>query len=56
VYLHPYYKKLGYSEGLCPIAENFYQRELSLPIYPSMKDEDADYIIENIFLALDEVA
>jgi UDP-4-amino-4,6-dideoxy-N-acetyl-beta-L-altrosamine transaminase len=55
VYLHPYYKVLGYNEGECPFAEDFYQRELSLPIYPSMNQGDVDYVIENIFLGLNEV-
>ena len=48
VYWHPFYKKLGYQKGLCPIAENFYQREISLPIYPSLKIKSADYVIKKI--------
>jgi UDP-4-amino-4,6-dideoxy-N-acetyl-beta-L-altrosamine transaminase len=54
VYLHPYYQALGYREGLCPCAEDFYQRELSLPIYPLMSTEDVTYVIEQIFLGLNE--
>jgi dTDP-4-amino-4,6-dideoxygalactose transaminase len=54
VYLHPYYKALGYNNRLCPLAENFYQRELSLPIYPLMNDKDVEYVIQNIFLGLKE--
>ena len=33
VYWHPYYKKLGYARGLCPHAESFYAREISLPVW-----------------------
>lgn len=55
VYLHPYYKALGYNNRLCPLAENFYQREISLPIYPLMNDKDVEYVIQNIFLGLKEV-
>ena len=54
VYLHPYYQSLGYKEGLCPCAENFYQRELSLPIYPLMNKNDVAYVIEQIFSGLNE--
>ncbi len=36
VYLQPYYKNLGYRQGLCPTAEDFYARELSIPLFPSM--------------------
>lgn len=40
VYLQPYYQKLGYKKGLCPKAEAFYDKALSLPLFPSMsKDE-----------------
>ena len=54
VYLHPYYQSLGYKEGLCPCAEDFYQRELSLPIYPLMNKNDVTYVIEQIFSGLNE--
>lgn len=47
VYLHPYYQKLGYAAGLCPQAEAAYDRILSLPIYPTMTDQDVDRVVEN---------
>lgn len=48
VYWHPVYELKGYKRGLCPYAEDFYRREISLPIYPSMKDEDIRYVIDVI--------
>lgn len=36
VYLQPYYKRLGYRRGLCPAAEDFYEREISVPLYYGM--------------------
>jgi len=45
VYLQPYYKELGYKKGLCPVAEDFYMREISIPVYPAMKDEDMKYVM-----------
>lgn len=45
VYMHPYYQRLGYEEGLCPFAEDFYQREISIPIYPAMRDKDVRHVI-----------
>ncbi len=36
VYLHPYYVKLGYNRGLCPVAEQAYSEILSLPLWPGM--------------------
>lgn len=49
VYSHPFYRKLGFKRGTCPQAEDFYQREISLPIYPSLKENELSYIIKIVF-------
>lgn len=52
VYWHPYYVKLGYKKGLCPVAEDYYWRTLSLPIFPAMTVEDTARVtkeIKNLF-------
>lgn len=51
VYLHPYYQKLGYKKGICPRAEDFYQREISIPLYQSMSDTKVKYIINSLVKA-----
>lgn len=48
VYWHPYYRQQGYPKGLCPIAEDFYVRCLSLPLFPSMTDEDLDCVVSEL--------
>lgn len=53
VYLQPYYRQLGYKRGDCPNAEDFYEREISIPLYPAMSSEDVDYVINNIFELFD---
>jgi len=46
VYLQPWYRStFGYAPGKCPNAEKFYARALSLPLYPSMSDEDVNSVI-----------
>jgi dTDP-4-amino-4,6-dideoxygalactose transaminase len=46
VHLQPYYvKKFGYKKGDYPISERFYQRALSLPLFPTMTKEDIDDVI-----------
>lgn len=55
VYWHPYYQRLGFERGLCPVAEDFYQRAISLPIYPAMSDEDVTSSIERVRAAVREV-
>jgi len=49
VYTHPYYRKLGYKRGTCPNAEDYYRREISLPIYPDLKVAQARYVTDTIF-------
>lgn len=46
VHTMPYYQdNLGYKWGDYPIAEDHYSRVLSLPLYPSMTDEEVEYVI-----------
>lgn len=46
VHTQPYYYTLGFREGDYPVAENYYQRTLSLPIFGSMSDCEQDTVIE----------
>jgi len=45
IYLHSFYKNLGYTEGLCPIAEETYKQILTLPMYPTLTDDDQNKVI-----------
>ena len=46
VYRHPFYEDLGYPPGLCPNAEDFYARAVSIPLYPAMTDDDVSRVID----------
>ncbi|MEI8349164.1 MAG: UDP-4-amino-4,6-dideoxy-N-acetyl-beta-L-altrosamine transaminase [Candidatus Omnitrophota bacterium] len=48
VYLHPYYQQRNFKKGLCLQAEDFYKREISLPIYPTLNIKQTKYIINNL--------
>ena len=48
VYRHPFYEDLGYRAGLCPVAEDFYARAVSLPIFPAMSDSDVDRVVDTV--------
>ncbi len=54
VYFHPYYRDLGYRRGLCPNAEDFYSRCLSIPIYPAMTEADVSLAVDRILKAISE--
>ena len=49
LHLHPYYRKqYGLGEEFFPQAGSLWIRQISLPIYPSMTDEEIDYVIEAV--------
>lgn len=49
IHLQPYYKKnFGFRENNFPVAETFYKKEVSLPIYPKLDSDDINYIAQKI--------
>ena len=46
VYRQPLYKELGYGKTVCPVAEDASKRVLSLPVHPSVTEEDITYILD----------
>ncbi|MEM9325427.1 MAG: UDP-4-amino-4,6-dideoxy-N-acetyl-beta-L-altrosamine transaminase [Bacteroidota bacterium] len=48
VHLMPYYQALGWKPGDFPNAEHYYSQCLSLPMYPSLTDEEQGYVIDQI--------
>lgn len=49
LHLHPYYQKeFGYKKGDYPNAERYYERAITLPIFPKMSDEDIDSVIQAV--------
>lgn len=56
VHLQPFYRKnFGFKKGDFPVAEKFYERELSIPIYPSLTEEDLAFISNAILTTLNEM-
>ena len=52
VYFHPYYRMMGYKERLCPHAEDYFHRAITLPLYPSMDRGDMERVVEEVFKAV----
>jgi dTDP-4-amino-4,6-dideoxygalactose transaminase len=48
VYRHPVYADLGYQRGMCPVAEDYYAQEISLPMFADLTDPDVDRVIDLI--------
>jgi dTDP-4-amino-4,6-dideoxygalactose transaminase len=48
LHLQPCFAHLGYREGALPVAEAAMHSVLSLPIYPEMKRDQQDAVIEAV--------
>jgi dTDP-4-amino-4,6-dideoxygalactose transaminase len=49
VHLHPFYRaQFGTKEGDFPVAERIFAQSISLPLYPSMTEEDVEYVADAV--------
>ena len=48
VHTMPYYKNIGYLDAGLIHAEKYYSRCISLPMYPTLSNEEQDFVIEQI--------
>ena len=48
LHLTPYYRQLGNNEGDQPVMVEYYKHCLSLPMYPTLTDEEQEYVIAKI--------
>ncbi len=54
VYRMPYYQNSGHASDHFPAADHYYDRCLSLPMYPTLTDEEQDYVIASVFSILSQ--
>lgn len=47
-HLMPYYKQQGWKKGDFPLAEQYYEQCLSLPMYPTLTAQEQSFVIETI--------
>jgi perosamine synthetase len=48
VYNHPFYKERFNYSGSCPVAEEYFETAMSIPLYYSMTNEDIQSVIDAI--------
>jgi hypothetical protein len=48
VHLMPYYRNLGWKENDLPFVEAYYQKCISLPMYPTLTYDEQEYVINNV--------
>ena len=51
-YWHPAFDSSRYPRGLCPVAEEYYSREISLPMHTKLSQHDIDQVIGAVVNAL----
>ena len=52
VHLQPYYRALGFREGMFPEAESYSQDAISLPIYPTLTDKQQETVVEALSISI----
>lgn len=48
IYMQPFYRHLGFEEGYCPVAEDYYKRAISLPLYPDLSTGQLDTVVSAV--------
>ncbi|MDP2431757.1 MAG: UDP-4-amino-4,6-dideoxy-N-acetyl-beta-L-altrosamine transaminase [Pseudomonadota bacterium] len=52
VHLQPDYRRLGFAPGYFPVAEDYYARAITLPLYPGLSDAEQDRVVAELKEAL----
>lgn len=47
-HLMPYYRSFGWKEGDMPFAETYYKHCISLPMFPTLTNEELEYVIYSV--------
>jgi UDP-4-amino-4,6-dideoxy-N-acetyl-beta-L-altrosamine transaminase len=48
VHTMPYYKNIGYTDASLIHAENYYSKCISLPMYPTLSDDEQSFVIQQV--------
>ena len=54
VHLQHYYQDLGFKEGMFPASENYSKKSFSIPLFPSLKESEQNFIKESLLKLLDD--
>lgn len=53
VYRQPFYSKMGFPEGYCKEAEQYYKETISLPIFPTLSELDQNTVVKTLTKSFD---
>ena len=46
VHTQPYFRRMGFGDGSFPEAERYYAEAISLPMYPTLREEQQDLVVD----------
>lgn len=53
IYYHPFYKKHFYNKSdRCPLAEQYYEQTITLPLYPNLSEAQIQNVIDKVLEAI----
>ena len=53
VHLQPIYRRMSFKQGDFPVAERYYSKALSLPMFPNLMEHEQDYVVKKLEEALE---
>lgn len=48
VHLQPFYRRRGFGVGMFPIAEDYASRAMSIPMFPSLSQNEQDFVVDTL--------
>lgn len=48
VHTQPYYQQMGFKQGDYPEAEQYYRETISIPMHPTLTQDEQDYVVSSI--------
>ena len=48
VHTQPYYQKMGFKIGDYPEAEQYYREAISIPMHPTLTEQEQDFVVQSI--------
>ena len=48
IHYHPFYQKLGFKKGQFKNAENYYEKAMTIPLFPALTNREQNYVISTL--------
>jgi dTDP-4-amino-4,6-dideoxygalactose transaminase len=52
IHTQPYYQRLGFKRGDFPASERYYDRAISIPLFPALSDDQQQFVVRSLAAAL----